>query len=195
MKIINKHLLASNIRTMNNLIGLSLIAGIGISSCKGPDRKPNIVFIFIDDLGWTDLGYMGSEYYLTDLLTDQAVSFIKENNPKETNKPFFVYLSHHAVHTPIQAKQDIIEDFESKPASACHDNATYAAMIKSIDESVDSINKVLEDLKLSKNTLAQINARKRDELLDELIQWQKKIKAPIPGLQNPDYYNNNKDLP
>ena len=25
--------------------------------------KPNVVFFFIDDLGWTDLGYMGSKYY------------------------------------------------------------------------------------------------------------------------------------
>ena len=31
----------------------------------GADRasKPNVVFFFIDDLGWTDLGYMGSKYY------------------------------------------------------------------------------------------------------------------------------------
>ena len=25
--------------------------------------KPNIVFFFVDDMGWTDLGYMGSKYY------------------------------------------------------------------------------------------------------------------------------------
>jgi arylsulfatase A-like enzyme len=25
--------------------------------------KPNVVFFFIDDMGWTDLGYMGSKYY------------------------------------------------------------------------------------------------------------------------------------
>jgi len=91
--------------------------------------------------------------YLTDLLTDEAINFIKENNPKKTNKPFFVYLSHHAVHTPIQAKAEIIEDFVAKPVSGCHDHATYAAMIKSVDESVNRINKLLEDLKLSKNTL------------------------------------------
>ena len=28
-------------------------------------RKPNIVFFFIDDLGWTDVGFMGSKYYET----------------------------------------------------------------------------------------------------------------------------------
>lgn len=91
--------------------------------------------------------------YLTDLLTDKAVNFIKENNPKITHKPFFVYLSHHAVHTPIQAKAEIIEEFIAEPVRNCHDNPTYAAMIKSVDESVDRINKLLVDLKLSKNTL------------------------------------------
>ncbi len=42
------------------------------SSCKGQEKesqssatKPNIVLIFIDDLGWKDLGFMGSEYYET----------------------------------------------------------------------------------------------------------------------------------
>ncbi len=28
-------------------------------------EKPNIVFILADDLGWTDLGVMGSDYYET----------------------------------------------------------------------------------------------------------------------------------
>ena len=91
--------------------------------------------------------------YLTDLLTDEAVNFIKNNNPKETKKPFFVYLSHHAVHTPIKAKSEIIDDFKTKPSEGCHDHATYAAMIKSVDESVDRINKLLVDLNLSKNTI------------------------------------------
>ena len=30
--------------------------------------KPNIVFYFIDDLGWTDVSFMGSKYYETCLL-------------------------------------------------------------------------------------------------------------------------------
>jgi arylsulfatase A-like enzyme len=41
-------------------------------------EKPNIVFIMMDDLGWTDLGYMGSEYYETphiDRLASQGMIF------------------------------------------------------------------------------------------------------------------------
>jgi len=91
--------------------------------------------------------------YLTDLLTDEAVNFIKRNNPNKTKKPFFLYLAHHAVHTPIRAKKNMIKEFEKKPADEYHNNATYAAMIKSVDESVARINQVLEELDLSDNTL------------------------------------------
>jgi len=91
--------------------------------------------------------------YLTDLLTDEGINFIKKNNPHTTKKPFFLYLCHHAVHTPIRAKKNMTEAFEKKPASDCHNNATYAAMIKSVDESVARINQVLEELELHNNTL------------------------------------------
>ncbi len=91
--------------------------------------------------------------YLTDLLTNEAIGFIKRNNPLETRKPFFLYLSHHAVHTPIQAKKEFIGDFDAKPSDGCHNHTTYAAMIKSVDESVARINHTLEELGLSENTI------------------------------------------
>jgi aminopeptidase N len=91
--------------------------------------------------------------YLADILTDEAISFIKRNNPKTTKRPFFLYLSHHAVHTPIRAKKNKIEAFEKKPADDCHNSATYAAMIQSVDESVARIQEALEELRLDKNTL------------------------------------------
>lgn len=105
-----------------------------------------------------DLGYPGGHFkddgeYLTDRLTDEAVKFINENNPDLTGKPFFLYLAHHAVHTPIQAKEDIIKEYIDKPVEECHDNATYAAMIQSVDESVARVNQALDELGLSKNTI------------------------------------------
>lgn len=44
-----------------------------------PTPPPNIVFILIDDLGWTDLGCQGSGYYETpniDRLAAQGVRFL-----------------------------------------------------------------------------------------------------------------------
>ena len=38
------------------------------NSCGYKDKSdvpPNVIFILVDDLGWKDLGYSGSEFYET----------------------------------------------------------------------------------------------------------------------------------
>ncbi len=93
--------------------------------------------------------------YLTDRLTDEAISFIETNK----DKPFFLYLTHYAVHTPLEAKQDLV-DYYNTPEKVAdrttlpkHDNATYAAMIHSTDEGIGRIMKKLEELKLDEDTI------------------------------------------
>ena len=87
--------------------------------------------------------------YLTDRLTEEACEFIKSN----TKTPFFLYLTHYAVHTPLQAKQADVEYFQSKPAGKLHQHATYAAMIKSMDESIGRVLETLKALQLEQNTI------------------------------------------
>jgi arylsulfatase A-like enzyme len=89
------------------------------------------------------------EQYLADFLTDRAVDFIGRHK----DKPFFLYLPHFAVHTPIQAKADYIEAWKKKPVSGTHWNPTYAAMIQSLDESVGRVMAKLDELKLADNTV------------------------------------------
>jgi arylsulfatase A-like enzyme len=86
--------------------------------------------------------------YLTDRLTDESIKFIEANK----NKPFFLYLAHYAVHTPIQAKKELIEKYKKKKPSAGHNNPTYAAMIESVDQSVGRIMDKLDELGLTENT-------------------------------------------
>ncbi|MFH1719351.1 MAG: sulfatase-like hydrolase/transferase, partial [Planctomycetota bacterium] len=51
----------------------------GSSTQARADRKrPNIVFLFIDDMGWRDVGFMGSKYYQTpniDRLASEGMVF------------------------------------------------------------------------------------------------------------------------
>lgn len=103
--------------------------------------------------------------YLTDRLTDEAMKFIET----ERVKPFFVFLSHYAVHTPIQACRQHLERFQKKRATlkkdsrderegaattkARQDNAAYASMIFALDENVGRLLAKLDELQLADNTI------------------------------------------
>ena len=87
--------------------------------------------------------------YLTDRLTTEAEKFIEKNK----DKPFFLYLPHYAVHTPLKAPQALIDKYKVTPTHGKQSNPTYAAMVESMDTSVGRLLKKLDDLKLSDNTL------------------------------------------
>ncbi len=87
--------------------------------------------------------------YLADFLTNKAVDFIARHK----DEPFFLYLPHFAVHSPIHAKEDLIAKFKTKPGVEGHKNPTYAAMIYSVDESVGRIMRTLDELKIADNTV------------------------------------------
>ncbi len=87
--------------------------------------------------------------YLADFLTDKAEDFIR----RHTKEPFFLYLPHFGVHSPLQAKEELIKRFKPKPPFEGHHNPVYAAMIASVDESVGRIMTVLDELKLTENTV------------------------------------------
>lgn len=87
--------------------------------------------------------------YLADWLTDKSVDFITRHK----DGPFLLCLHHFGVHSPYQAKPEMIAKFEGVPRAGGHHNPTYAAMIASVDESVGRVLQTLDDLKLSENTL------------------------------------------
>ncbi|MGI9241795.1 MAG: sulfatase-like hydrolase/transferase, partial [Verrucomicrobiales bacterium] len=50
--------------------------------------------------------------YLTDLLAGEAVNFVEEHQ----EEPFFLFLAHYSIHTPIQAKSEHVEKYRKKLA-------------------------------------------------------------------------------
>jgi len=87
--------------------------------------------------------------YLTDRLTDEAIDFIDKNKAS----PFFLNLSHYAVHTPLQAPEQLIKKYKKKPAGKRHRNPVYAAMVESVDRSVGRIMGKLEQLGIADDTV------------------------------------------
>ncbi|MFH1924540.1 MAG: sulfatase [Planctomycetota bacterium] len=85
-----------------------------------------------------------------DLLTDQTLWFIEQNQ----KRPFFVTLSHHAVHIRLEATAEAIEKYREKPKPAGGVNhPVYAAMIEDLDRSIGRIMAALERLGLAERTL------------------------------------------
>ncbi len=86
--------------------------------------------------------------YLTDREADEAAAFIR----KHRDRPFFLYMAHYAVHTPIQAKRDLTEKYRAKPPTN-QKNPTYAAMVHSVDDSTGKILSALDECGLTGSTV------------------------------------------
>lgn len=88
--------------------------------------------------------------YLTDRLGDEAVKFIERCK----DKPFFLYLPHFAVHSPVQGRADLVAKYKAKNKQGLnHKNAAYAAMVESLDSAVGRVRAKLDELKLADRTI------------------------------------------
>lgn len=119
---------------------------------------------------WTVLPDGRPGEYLTDRLTDEAVAFIKENK----DQPFFLYFPHYGVHTPLEAKEDMVARYKAVPENERQGDPVYAAMIESIDQSVKRVTQTLNDLKLQDNTVVVFTS-------DNGGMWKATSNAPLRG--------------
>ncbi len=87
--------------------------------------------------------------FLSDRLTAEAEKFMESNK----DSPFFLYLPHFAVHTPLMGKPAAVAKYKAKakPEDAQH-NATYAALVESVDDSVGRLRAKLDALGISERT-------------------------------------------
>ncbi|WP_242120542.1 sulfatase [Aestuariivivens sediminicola] len=89
-----------------------------------------------------------SDAYLTDVLTDKAVQFISDY---DKDVPFMMSLWYYNVHSPHVGRKDLVEQFLEKGYS--DKEATYAAMVASMDASVGRVRTALKDKGIDKNTV------------------------------------------
>lgn len=125
-----------------------------------PKNDPNVVnsvqdFDPIDRFLWANLPFAvqfngGDRFepseYMTDYLTSEAVKAIQANR----NRPFFMYLSYNAVHTPLQALKS---DYDKLTHIEDHTLRTYAAMIVALDRGVGAVLEELRKQGLEENTI------------------------------------------
>jgi len=107
--------------------------------------------------------------HLDDRLTREAVDFMKRSATE--GRPFLLYLTHYAPHTPLQARPEVVAKYERKqralpPAGPDfaedgpdgrrrirQNHPVYAAMLESLDHSVGRVLAALDQLGLAGNTL------------------------------------------
>jgi arylsulfatase A-like enzyme len=127
-----------------------------------PEDHPDVVnakldFDPIDQFLWSALTYANSYNsgdadrfepggYLTDYWTDESIKVIKANR----HRPFFLYLAHWGIHTPLQATR---ADYEAVGDIQPHRLRVYAAMTRALDRSVGRVVAALEEEGLSDNTI------------------------------------------
>lgn len=94
--------------------------------------------------------YHGTDTFLTEALTIEANQSIK--NAVEGNKPFFLDMSHYAIHTPFTHDSRFINNY--KTFENYSDKAKrYASMVEGMDKSLGDIVSNLKQLGIADNTL------------------------------------------
>jgi len=140
---------------VSSLFCLFLLAGPSPAA-----EKPNFVFVYMDDLGWADVGFNGSRYYLTpniDRLAREGIIFTSAYSNAPNCAP-----SAGAIR---RGQWKLIEYFE--------------------DGHLELYN--LADDMGEKNNLARSRVQIADQLHAQLTQWRKSVNAPVPTKRNPQF--------
>jgi arylsulfatase A-like enzyme len=148
-----------------------------ICEIKGVGNGANFFpYVFrTQPISWLNVNQkrLPDDEYLVDRMNFEAVQFIERHR----DQPFFLYLSHYAVHTILNGKPALVDKYRGKhpPGKSTRDrcylcqdaglegdasnhwaqdhNPHLAAMLESIDDGVGMIMETLKRLKLDDNTI------------------------------------------
>ena len=93
--------------------------------------------------------YHGQDIYLSEALTLEAVKAIDTAIEKE--QPFYLYMAHYAVHTPIMGDARFELNYEDKDLHPTE--AKYATMVEGMDKSLGDLMDHLEKRGITGNTI------------------------------------------
>ena len=106
---------------------------------------------------WKGTEIKNEDGYSTDLITEYGVKYIKENDPKKTGEPFFLYLPHEAPHGPYQRRIDKVLRKVGKPGTepVIIDSipSIYKEMVEVMDEGIGKIIQMLKETGQYENTI------------------------------------------
>lgn len=93
--------------------------------------------------------YWGTETFATEALTLEALKAL--DKAKNLGQPFFLYMSHYAIHIPVNRDKRFYQKYID--AGLSEKEAAYAALIEGMDKSLGDLMNWLEKNELDKNTI------------------------------------------
>ncbi|WP_111709786.1 sulfatase-like hydrolase/transferase [Lutibacter citreus] len=93
----------------------------------------------------------GKKVYSENIIMDKLLRYLDNNNPKKTNKPFFIHFPTQLPHGPI-AIPEVHKDFKNN-SNLTELEKEYASMVKMLDTNVGSIVSKLEEMDILDNTI------------------------------------------
>ena len=122
---------------------------IGYDVSDGPTKNKDGVFNYNSNkLQWSNNESTDPKKIFS--VTKRAIDFIEKNNEKNT--PFFLQISHYAIHSDVSARKSTYKRFKNKKPGEIHYNLGLAAMTFDLDESVGLILDKLKELDIENNT-------------------------------------------
>lgn len=89
-------------------------------------------------------------------ITKAATDFMTRS--KADGKPFFAFVSHHAIHSALEARPESLAKFKAKPPGKQHNSALYAACTYDLDAGVGELIGKIHALGIAENTLVIFTA-------------------------------------
>ena len=93
--------------------------------------------------------YHGKDIFLSEALTIEAEKAL--DDARKTDKPFFLYMAHYAIHTPIQPDMRFYQKYLDKGLPPVE--AAYATLIEGMDKSLGDLMDYLDKNNLTDNTV------------------------------------------
>ena len=93
--------------------------------------------------------YHGEDIFLTEAITREALNVV--DSAVTAQQPFFLYMAHYAVHTPIMGDDRFVQKYFEQGLDSTE--AKYASMVEGMDKSLGDIMDYLEEKKIAENTI------------------------------------------
>ena len=93
--------------------------------------------------------YFGSDVFLTEALTREAIKSL--DAPIKNHQPFFLNLSHYAVHVPLQGDKRFLKKYLDSGLDSTE--AAYASLLEGMDKSLGDIMDFVKEKGIEKNTV------------------------------------------